>query len=172
MHARARTGERRDPADHLGTSENDAFEQGAPRQQHVHLVRDALELAGQCLDRGAQQHEVGTATARDLARRAVRDLTQRLVESVEPEDEPIRTLRSEVVGVARVAGPDVDRAVEVRRRMDEAVAAPAEAIVGAGGITRFSGISFFNPQKAAVTAPPNPQMLTTPKAIRPSTGTM
>src|SRR5437899_6156190 len=55
-----------------------------------------------------------------------------------------------------------------------AVAMPAAAN-GAlpGGATIFrSGISFLSPQNAAVTAAPNPQTLTTPRAINPKTGTM
>src|SRR5205823_14080411 len=52
------------------------------------------------------------------------------------------------------------------------VAAAAVKTGASGGTYFFSGISFFNPQNAAVTAAPNPHTLTTPRAINPKTGTI
>src|SRR5690349_15366213 len=45
----------------------------------------------------------------------------------------------------------------------------AAGLPGPGGAT-VATLSFLNPKKAAVTAPPIPQTLTTPRATNPSTG--
>ncbi len=102
------------PATTSVAREHDAFEQRTPRQQHVDFVRDAVQLRGQRLDRGAHQHEIGAAAARRLARRLVRDLPHRHVERVETDHQPVGMIRREVIREARIAGADIDRTLLVR----------------------------------------------------------
>ena len=105
---RAGPAQRRDPRHHIRLREHDALEEPPPRKEHVDLVGDAEQLAGQRLDRGAQVHDIGATALRRLAQRLARHLAHGLVERVDTDDEPLRTHRRQRVCIPAVARSRID----------------------------------------------------------------